>query len=391
MLATLATLVLAGLVGLALGGWYYSDQLLEAPTPADGEMNLVITATDAPSATVTIDAEGGDAALPTVGLETPDGLLMLEGPAEATEAGLTRHAQMIEGTWPEPGTPARAAVHTFPGAPGEALGIPHDDIDVHGELGVLPAWRVIPPGAREDAPWAVIIHGRGSSRSAGNRLLPTLSELGVPSLVVSLRNSPQAPAAPDGYGRYGDTEWRDLQAAVAHLLESEGAEEVVLIGLSQGASVAGTFLRRSPLSDVSAGAVLVSPLVSLDATLRLQARERDIPDLLVPPLLQAAKWISSARAGIRFDALEHERHVGEWPRDLPVLITHGSRDRTVPLGPSRRLAERLGRDARYEEYAGTGHLREWNTDRARFEDDLRDFFAEEVLTEEPVVDTAAAR
>lgn len=378
-ITVVAGLVLSALAAIGIGGWYYSDELLAVPDATAVTDQVTLTQVDPERGLITLDIQHGDAVeLATVGLQTPEAALLLEGPARHTEHGVIRAATLMDGEWPRPGATAQTDADTFPGSPGEVLGFPSDEIDVEGELGILPAWRVIPAGDVDDV-WAVIVHGRGARRSQGNRLLSTLDELRIPSLAISMRNDPGVASPEDGYGRYGDTEWRDLDAAIDHLVAAEGAERFVLVGYSQGASTAMTFLRRSDHAPRVIGSVYVSPLVSLHETLELQARQRDIPGFVIPPLLTATKWISSARAGIDFDGLEHHRHVERMPDDIPTLITHGTADTEVPPQPSRWLADALGDDALFVEYPGADHVREWNDDRTRFEDDFASFLSAEVV------------
>jgi uncharacterized protein len=381
VLAWLAsTVVLLALIAMVAGGWYYSDQLLPAPPPWEPELTVEVVESDEAAGSLTFATADGDlVALDTVGVITANGALLLEGPTDDLSTGAARTGRLIEGTWPGPGTLAGPSVDTFYGDPAATLDLPFEDVDVPGPAGVLPAWRVVPNGSDTDT-WVVIIHGRGGALSEGNRLLPVLNELGLPSLTVSVRNDPNAPADPDGYGYYGDREWEDLQAAVDHLVTAEGAERIVLAGYSQGGSIALGFLRRSPEADLVEAAVLVSPLVSLNETLVLQAQVRDIPDPVIPPLLFATRLITSLRSGLDFDEVDHLGRVADLPTEVPMLVTHGSADETVPVGPSRQLAAARPGQIIYEEYPGSGHVREWNVDRQRFEDDLRTFLTGQVLT-----------
>lgn len=369
----LALLLLAGLFA---GGWYYSDQLLPAPRPERPVLDVEVVASDPEAGTIALATVEGDlATLATLGLHTDDGLLLLDGPPEVDGAATTRGAILLSGTWPAPGATVAPSIDTFAGDPSTTLGLPHEPIAVPSPLGPLPAWRVVPSRMDVGTTWVVLVHGRGAALAETNRSLAVVGELGLPALTVSLRNDPDAPAAPDGYGHYGSLEWEDLQAAVDHLRRTEGAEQIVLVGYSQGASVALSFLRRSPDAELATGAVLVSPLVSLHATLELQAEDRGIPGPIVPSLLWATRIVSSWRAGLDFPQVEHLDRVDELPGQLRVLLTHGDQDATVPIEPTRRLAEALGDRATFVEYAGAGHVREWNTDRDRFEADLRDFLA----------------
>jgi len=368
----LLAFVLAG--AFVAGGWYYSDQLLPAPAPEHPVRAHTVTAVDPEAGTLTLtpgDDGEADLALPTVGLLGEDGLLFADGEQELDDGGLRRSVELLDGTWPEPGSQLAATVDTFDGDPASTLGLPFDLIDVSSELGELPAWRRVPNGSASWGRWAVIVHGRGGSLTEGNRLLPILEEVELPSLSISVRNDPDAPADDRGYGYYGTREWQEVEAAIDHLVEVEDAREIVLIGFSQGASASLSLLRRSDRADHVSAAVLISPLVSLEATLQLQARNRDIPEPLIGPLLTSTRWISTARSGLDFSEAEHVTRANELPDDIPMLLTHGAADQTVPVEPTRALAAALAGQATYAEYPATDHVREWNTDRTRFEEDLR--------------------
>lgn len=357
--------------GLGVGGWYYSDQLLPAPPPWEPVPDLSITAVDPDAGTVTVATTADDAALPTVGLVSEDGLLAATGEAIVSGDETTRTVTLLDGEWPEVGDELATTIDTFHGDPATTLGLAFDTVEVASEAGSLPAWRVVPRGAATDDTWVVIIHGRGGALSEGNRLLPLLDELGLPSLTISVLNDPDAPTDADGFGYFGEQEWRDLEAAIDHLVEVEAAEQIVLAGYSQGASTSLSLLRRSGQAERVAGAVLISPLVSLDATLALQAEQRGIPEPVIPALLASTRLISSWRSGLDFDQVEHAALAAELPPGIPLLLTHGTADITIPHEPTRELAELLGAQATYAEYAGVDHVREWNHDRARFETDLR--------------------
>jgi uncharacterized protein len=386
---TAVGLVVVLLLGLVAGGWYYSDQLLPAPPPYEPVLEVEVLASDEAAGELELATTEGDlVALDTVGLVAADGLLVLTGPAEQRPSSTVRRGELLDGTWPETGELVGASVDTFTGDPQRTLGLDFTEVAVPSPDGPLPAWRVVPDDAGDAAgdadaagalPWVVLIHGRGGGLSEGNRALAVANRLGLPALTVSVRNDPDAPADPDGFGRYGDAEWEDLQAAIDHLQVEEQAERFVLIGYSQGASIALGFLRRSPDAASVDAAVLVSPLVSLHETLVLQAQQRGIPDPIIPPLLFATRWITTLRADLDFSQVEHVERIDELPDDLPLLVTHGDADTTVPVGPSRELAEALPDQVTYEEYAGSEHVREWNTDRERFEADLEALLRAQVL------------
>lgn len=363
------TLLVLGALGV--GGWYYSDQLLPAPPPWEPVPEVTVTAVDPDEGVMTVATAEGDVLLPTVGFVAPLGLLAADGDPIVAGSDTTRTVTLLDGDWPAVGDVVATTVDTFWGDPSTTLGVAFDTIDVASELGHLPAWRVVPRNAGTNGTWVVIVHGRGGALSEGNRLLPLLDEVGMPSLSISVRNDPDAPADPDGFGFFGEREWLELEAAIDHLVEVEGAEQVVLAGYSQGASTSLSLLRRSDRAERVAAALLVSPLVSLDATLELQARERGIPQAVIPALLASTRLISTLRSGLDFDEVEHAARADELPDGIPILLTHGTADTTIPVEPTRELADRLGPQATYAEYDGVDHVREWNSDTERFEADLR--------------------
>lgn len=350
------------LLGFGAGGWYYSDQLLPAPPPFEPEPRIAVTDVDPEAGAITLATAEADAALYRVGLVSESGLLLANGAAENSGTQTLRQAELLDGEWPEPGEVVATTIDAYYGDPSTTLGKPFDTITITSDLGDLPAWRVVPQRADTKGTWVIVIHGRGGALSEGNRLLPLLDEQHLPSLTISVRNDPDAPADPDGFGYYGEREWQELEAVIDHLVEVEGATDVVLAGYSQGGSTALSLLRRSDRAELVSGAVLVSPLVSLDATLDLQARNRGIPEAVIPALLVSTRWISTWRSGLEFGQVEHLARADELPDDVPMLLTHGTADTTVPFEPTRDLATTLGDQATYVEFAGVDHVREWNSD-----------------------------
>ncbi|MGI9000253.1 MAG: alpha/beta hydrolase family protein [Pseudonocardia sp.] len=348
----------AGTVGL---GWVYSSVLLgPARRPVFPERILAVDA-----ATVTLAATRLTVQPGTWGLRWVDGLAVL-GPVVGTRPGEVVRP-LVSGPAPTPGTAAVLDTGPYDPDPG-ARGLSFVDVEVSGPLGAYPAWLVPAVG---DA-WIVMVHGRGSSRREGLRVLPALHGCGHPVLVASYRNDEGAPASPDGRYHLGDTEWTDVEAAVRYVRE-HGARRVVLFGWSMGAAIIGAFLDRSAEAAAVAAVVWDAPLVDWRATLRQQARNRRLPPMLTP----LTRAITSRRIGIDFDRFDLRRR----PPAVrpPTLVVHSTEDTVVPVAPSRALAAtapRLGWPMRYLEVPGVEHTAAWNADPAAYEQAVTAFLME---------------
>ncbi|GGT26866.1 alpha/beta hydrolase [Streptomyces toxytricini] len=262
----------------------------------------------------------------------------------------------------DPGTRVVLTPQVHLGDPGSALGLEHADVDVPGELGGMPAWFV--PGAR--ATWVIAVHGLGTGREHPMVVMPCLQRLGLPVLALAYRGDLGAPASPDGLGHLGESEWRDVDAAIRYALRY-GARRVILHGWSTGAAMALHTAERSALADRISGLVLDSPVLDWHATLRALAAARHTPAALLPLAVRAAEGRAGLRAG--------RRAPGEDPRALrvPVLLFHGPDDTIAPWEPSRRLAAARPDLVTLRTVPDAPHGAMWNADPERYEEALRRF------------------
>ncbi|MFD9518262.1 alpha/beta hydrolase [Streptomyces sp. NPDC059979] len=261
-----------------------------------------------------------------------------------------------------PGTRVTLTPQVHVGDPRTALGLDHADVDVPGELGALPAWFV--PGVRDT--WVITVHGLGGTREHPMVVMPFLHRHRLPVLDLGYRGDLGAPASPDGLGHLGESEWRDLDAAIRYAVRY-GARRVVLHGWSTGAAMALHAAERSALADRISGLVLDSPVLDWHTTLRGLAAARRTPAVVLPLAVRAAE----GRAGLRAD----HRPPGADPGALrvPVLIFHGPDDSLAPWGPSRRLAAARPDLVTLHTVPGAGHGAMWNADPAGYEEALRRF------------------
>ncbi|WP_121746331.1 alpha/beta fold hydrolase [Streptomyces sp. E2N166] len=250
----------------------------------------------------------------------------------------------------------------YVGNPGTALDLEYADVEVPGELGPLPAWFL--PGSRPT--WIIAAHGLGATREHAMNFMAPLHRRHVPVLALAYRGDVGAPPSPDGLHHFGETEWRDLDAAVRYAVD-HGARQVVLLGWSTGATMA---LRTAALSGVReriAGLVLDSPVLSWEATLRALATARRTPGALLPLAVRAAQ----GRAGLHADSDVHT--AGLHRPAVPTLIFHGPDDVVAPWRFSRRLADTHPRLVALHPVEGAPHGAMWNADPDDYEETLRRF------------------
>ena len=327
-------------------GWLYSERLLK-PNPSR-RPGYYVEVLDSGARNVklspTTDATRGG----TYGLEWAGGYGQVGRILHADESGVTREFRSFWGI-PKRRDVARLDAYAFPHDPGRAFGMKYEEIRVHSSLGDLPAWYV--KGTKDT--WMIFVHGWGAELSEALRILPTIVGHGLPSLVITYRNDPEAPKSPDGLYHLGETEWRDLDSAAGYAL-ANGAKDLVLVGASMGGSITCTFLRKSDRASKVRGVILDAPALNWDAILALAAHERGLPRFMV----SITKFISSFRTGIDWSALDQVKHAEEF--SVPILLFHGDRDETVPVEPSDAFAAARSDIVTYRRIPEAGHVESWN-------------------------------
>jgi hypothetical protein len=378
VLAVGAVLALLVLLVLGGGGWYYAGEIsagaLEvAPAPRTLQPEVVVESTSGDRVVLQrTDAVDGDDPLrsgETVGLVWAGGAGVLSGAAAVADDGSVERAlELVDGAAPPPGTPAdlRGEVWTDPRA---AHGVDFEEVAVDCPGGTCPAWFV--PG--DSTTWMLFVHGKGASRTEGLRALGPAVDAGLPSLLITYRNDPEAPADPSGRYGYGATEWRDLEAAVRYAVDA-GAERVVLYGASMGGAVVAGFLERSAEAEVVSGVVLDAPMLDLAATVEHGAAQRDLPVVGgVPDVLTGtAQWIAGWRYDLDWAAVDHLP--ADW-LEVPALVFHGTDDDLVPISTTDALAADRPGLVTAVRVPGAGHVRAWNADPAGYERQVADLIA----------------
>jgi pimeloyl-ACP methyl ester carboxylesterase len=374
-------LLFAGL-GLAAifylgGGWYFSGQIHSGGlVPEAPERNFDVTIESIDGDTVVL--AGDDDAIDDPGvyaLHWDGGFALIGGIESIDTQGVHRTLTAITGTQP-PMTPEEVDLDSwiYPTDPSDA-GLTFEDVTYTSSLGEMDAWYV-PAGDAPADTWAIHAHGWRTDRREMLRTLPTFHEAGIDSLVIEYRNDQGAPADPSGLYRFGRTEWHDIEAAVQYSLD-HGAERVILVGFSTGATGEFAFLEQSEISDSVVGVVFDSPNIDFGRAVKTEAQQTTlIPGLpfTVPDSLTAtAMFIADERFDIGWKAIDYVGH--EHALTVPVLIFHGDADGTVPLSVSTDLAAAYPNLVTLVVTPDADHVRSWNVDPGGYEEQLQKFLS----------------
>ena len=233
----LAVVLLAAVVLLG-GGWFYAGEIkngalvvdytegppdMEVVAIGDGQVTLGVTPET--------DEDGDWRSTGVWGLKRDDGYDQVGSILQVTDRQVVREYIPLSGDLNE-GDMVRFDSFAFPGGPLQARSLAFEEVSFSSSLGEFPAWLV----AGESSTWVIFVHGRGASRRECLRILPTLAEQGLTSLIINYRNDEGVPPNPDGHHRFGQTEWKDLEGAAQYALD-HGAKELILVGYSMGGAI----------------------------------------------------------------------------------------------------------------------------------------------------------
>ncbi|WP_069172237.1 alpha/beta hydrolase [Streptomyces griseus] len=362
--AAVTTILGAGAAAVAAGR-YASDTALGASSrafPADRRLTVHAATADQVTLTRSFPAlRPGTYGLVGRGVHAVVGPVLEQAPHVSADTVVRGLERVTSGTL-RPGARVRLTPELHTGDPLTALGLAYKEVEIPGELGNLPAWYL--PGARDT--WVITVHGLGTTREHPMNVLGFLRDQQIPVLDIAYRGDAGAPRSPDGLSHLGESEWRDLDAAIRHAVRY-GAERVVVHGWSSGASMALHAAVNSALRDRISGLVLDSPVLDWRRTLRALAAARGVPAALLPLAVRAAQGQTGLYGAPLLDT--------SLPTALraPTLIFHGPGDTLAPWQPSRELARRRPDLVALHAVPEAPHAAMWNADPAGYEETLRRF------------------
>ncbi|OUC92166.1 alpha/beta hydrolase family protein [Streptosporangium minutum] len=342
--------------GVAFGAWSGSEASVKVVHYGESNTNVLAVG----DRTVTLTETHETTKPGTYWLEWTGSYTMLGSIVARPPGKVTR--QVLRGTMPSVGTPGHFG-NVPPGDPEVAWGIDFSEIMIPTELGPAPAWYV--PG--RGTTWFVAVHGQNGRRKAELKVLPVVHDLELPFLDISYRNDEGAPDSPDRLLHLGDSEWRDLEAALRRA-QQLGAKRFVLYGTSMGGQIVGQFLARSELAGLVNRVIMDAPMIDVRMTAEQGARNYHLPAFVAPLSNQVVQW----RTGVDVDRLSLIRH----PPKVrpPLLLIHTTPDTDHPIEEAHGLVatgRRLNWDITFEEFPRGEHTEAWNVDRARYDHAVR--------------------
>lgn len=246
------------------------------------------------------------------------------------------------------------------------LGLPYQDVAVPTALGFAPAWQV--PAAVDSGRWVIQVHGRAVQRQEALRAVEVFHGAGFTSLLISYRNDGDAPRSVDHRYGLGDSEWLDVDAAMAYALEN-GATDIVLMGWSMGGATVLQAATRSTHAGAVRGIVLDSPVIDWVGVLEFQGTVMRLPRIIRRGALAliSREWgrrLTGQAEAInlsRLDFVARSREL-QWP----VLLLHSDDDGFVPSDGSRSLATSRPDIVTFEAFDTARHTKLWNFDETRW-------------------------
>ena len=233
-----------------------------------------------------------------------------------------------------------------------ALGLRHEELTlVTSDDHRLHAWFLpspighVEPGAER----FTVLMCHGNAGNISHRLDRTLlmhSNLGTDVLLFDYRGFGQSSGRPNELGTYDD-----VRAAYRYLVEDRGIAEdrIVLFGESLGAAVALQLATEVRV----AGLVLEAPFTSI----------RDMAKEAYPFLPNG--WVRT-----RYENIEKIPTL-----QMPLLVVHGTDDKTVPFAQGKVLFEAANEPKRFLPIEGAGHADSFLVGRDTYWQAWKEFLA----------------
>lgn len=323
-----------------------------------------------PTKIVSVDDDGQSVVLSSNPLTRFDGILgllydnetkltVLAPGAKVAGDGSTVTRHPAERAPLERGTDGRAAGNVFTATNVAETG--PVDVAIDTDHATQPAWLYAGVSTNSST-WVLHVHGMLAGRDSALRSVRALAGTGYTSLVISYRGDREAAGEGRAPSTLGQTEWRDLDAAIAYA-RSQGAARIVVVGWSLGATVALEETVHGPQGAAIDALVLVSPVVSWARTIRYGMARQRVPRWLAT----SAIGLLSSRIGAHLLGLPVTLHLTDTLRSpsVPTLVIHSEGDLTTPFSATVAFAS-ASDHVTVVQFPPAPHAMEWNADPDRF-------------------------
>lgn len=233
-----------------------------------------------------------------------------------------------------------------------------EEVTYDSPLGPMDAWYLPASGST----WVIYVHGLNATPAEPEVLFAPIQDAGYPQLSITYRNDEGQPADPSGYFQYGATEWEDVLAA-SEYAKANGADEIVYIGYSSGASHILSYAYRHDFDEI-AGLVTDSGNIDMGSTVDYRGSLEDLPVIPLPvpvTMTWVAKFLTSLRIDVNWRSLDYIEKANRSLR-VPVLAIHGTADESIPPSQSIDLAEAQPDLVELFLVEGAGHVESFDVD-----------------------------
>lgn len=255
------------------------------------------------------------------------------------------------------------------------LDLPYEDI----ELARTRIWSVpatVEQGTAEEKVWAIHLHGLTTTRSQTLRSVPTLSDLGIRSLIPDTAYSADRDEAPRRETLVLDalTEIRDVHRYAVQ----QGAAKVLYVGWSIGSLLALHLTTEPELRSSTAGLLLFSPVLNIRATVRKLLIRKKVPRVLACAMARSA----AQRSGWEMVSEENVPHGSRPPQPpVPTLIFCGANDQQTLLEDTYHETAKNHPHAQISVIDQAHHTLEWNAAPERVSAHIVTWYTTQVVTD----------
>ena len=217
--------------------------------------------------------------------------------------------------------------------------------------------------------WVVLLHGYTGSKEMMYGYAYWYWTHGYSVLAPDFRCQGESEG---DYIGLGATDSKDLEGWIDLILEREPEAEIVLHGLSMGASTALMYCGQENVPDNIKA--VISDCAYTDAYSMFREKIGSWFHLPAFPIVDSAELMIRLRAG--YDLKETSPLKAVSTSSVPTLFIHGEEDRMIPVSMCRELYDAAACEKEIMIVEGAGHAQAADKDPARYFEEVEKFLRE---------------